>query len=49
MSQQVSASRASRAIGIEKSGYSYSSRKNDSSVIEVLSELDELKPLRGFP
>lgn len=49
MSHQVSVSRACRATGIQKSVYYYRSRKDDSGVIEALSELVEQKPTRGFP
>ena len=41
MSHQVSVSRACRATGIQKSVYYYRSRKDDSGVIEALSELVE--------
>ena len=49
VSHQVSVSRACKATGIRKSVYYYRSRKDDSAVIDALSNLAELKPSRGFP
>jgi putative transposase len=49
VSHQVSVSRACKATGIRKSVYYYRSRKDDSAVIDALSNLAEQKPTRGFP
>jgi putative transposase len=46
---QVSITRACKVIGLPKSMYYYSSVKDDSAVINKLTELAEKKPTRGFP
>ena len=48
-SHQVSVSRACKATGIRKSVFYYRSKKDDSAIIEALSNLAEQKPTRGFP
>lgn len=46
---QVSVTRACRATGLAKSVYYYRSCKDDSMVIDKLSELSQSKPTRGLP
>lgn len=46
---QISIARACNLVGLPKSMFYYSSIKDDSPVIDKLSELVELKPTRGFP
>jgi putative transposase len=46
---KVSITRACKAIGFPKSMYYYNSVKDDSMVINKLTELAENKPARGFP
>ncbi len=46
---QVSITRACNLVGLPKSMFYYASIKDDSMVIDKLSELAELKPTRGFP
>lgn len=46
---QVSVTRACTVAGLAKSQFYYQSVKDDSAVIQKLSELAENKPARGFP
>lgn len=46
---QVSVTRACQTTGLAKSVYYYRSCKDDSMVIDKLSELSQSKPMRGFP
>ena len=46
---QVSVTRACQTTGLAKSVYYYRSCKDDSMVIDKLSELAQSKPTRGFP
>lgn len=46
---RVSVTRACKATGLSKSVYYYRSCKDDSAVVDKLSQLAASKPMRGFP